>query len=157
MNTYKYIDGYENYIIFRTGKIYSVKSGKFMKPSNFSTYKSVGLSKDGKETRFRIHRLLGLTFIPNPDNKKCIDHINRNPNDNRIENLRWVTHRENSQNRTDNNEDIYIAKKINKKCNQGFYWEFRLHIDGKCKIIKSSVDKEKLIKFKDEWLKNNNI
>ena len=155
--SYKYIDGYENYIIYEDGLIYNEKFDRFMKEKNDDGYMRVGLCKDGKEKRFSIHRLIALAFIPNPLNKPCIDHINRIRDDNRIENLRWVTYSENSQNRTDNNEDIYIAKKINKKCNQGFYWEFRLHIDGKCKIIKSSVDKEKLIKFKDEWLKNNNI
>ena len=45
-----------------------------------------------------IHRLVAETFIPNPDNKPCIDHINTNRADNRVENLRWVTYSENSYN-----------------------------------------------------------
>lgn len=46
-----------------------------------------------------VHRLIAETFIDNPDNKPCVDHINRNKVDNSAENLRWVTHAENQANR----------------------------------------------------------
>lgn len=48
-----------------------------------------------------IHRIIAELFIPNPDNKICVDHINRIRSDNRVENLRWVTHQENSLNTSD--------------------------------------------------------
>lgn len=51
---------------------------------------------NGKD-RF-VHRLIAETFIPNPENKPQIDHFNRNRADNMVENLRWVTHKENSRN-----------------------------------------------------------
>ena len=159
MNSYKYIDGYDDYIIFRTGKVYNVKYMRFIKDTKDKStgYMRITLCKDGKVKTFLVHRLIALTFIPNPLNKPCIDHINRITDDNRIENLRWATHSENSQNRSNNNEEMYIYKHYNKKCNQGFTWIFQLNIDGKLKSIKSSVDKEFLIKFKNEWLKNNNL
>ena len=156
MNTYKYIDGYENYIIFRTGKIYNQKKGIFMKPTqNDRGYMRIGLCKDGKQKHFQVHRLLALTFIPNPLNKPEVDHINRITDDNRIENLRWATKKENNQNKINNNEELYIYKIYTKNCNQGYIWVFQITIDGKQKKIKSSVDKEKLIKFRDAWFKNN--
>ena len=156
--SYKYIDGYENYIIYEDGLIYNENNDRFIKGwKNTQGYLSVGLYKDGKEKKFLVHRLIALSFIPNPLNKPCIDHINRITDDNRIENLRWATVRENSQNRCDNNDELYIYKNIDKNCKEGYIWLFQINIDGKQKKIKTSVDKEFLIKFKNEWLKDNNI
>lgn len=61
-------------------------------------YQVVSLSKNGKEKTMKVHRLVALAFIPNPENKPFIDHINCIRNDNRVENLRWVTFKENSNN-----------------------------------------------------------
>lgn len=62
-------------------------------------YHSVVLS-DGNCRRkgFMVHVLVARTFIPNPENYPEIDHINRNPTDNRVENLRWCTHHMNMMN-----------------------------------------------------------
>ena len=61
-------------------------------------YYSVGLYRDGKGLNRRVHRIFAEAFIPNPENKPCIDHINRDTKDNRIENLRWCTQKENMNN-----------------------------------------------------------
>lgn len=52
-----------------------------------------------RKKHLRVHRIVAETFIPNPENKPEVDHINRIRNDNRVENLRWVTRLENAQNR----------------------------------------------------------
>lgn len=55
--------------------------------------------QNGKWTVALVHRIVALAFIPNPDNKPTVDHINRNPSDNRISNLRWATRIEQALNR----------------------------------------------------------
>lgn len=72
---------------------------KVLKPIiNSLGYAKVTLYKDGKRKIFSVHRLVAEAFIPNPENKPCIDHVNCIRSDNRLENLRWVTHSENNLN-----------------------------------------------------------
>lgn len=57
---------------------------------------------------YLVHRLVAQTFIPNPDNKPTVDHINRKRYDNRVANLRWATHRE----QRDNSAQVLEAKDL---------------------------------------------
>lgn len=61
-------------------------------------YCDVSLSKDGKRIHKKIHRLVAEAFIPNPDNKPEVDHIDTDKDNNNVNNLRWVTHSENHLN-----------------------------------------------------------
>lgn len=61
-------------------------------------YYVVNLKKDGASKTFSIHRLVALHFVGNPQNKKCVDHINTCRTDNRASNLRWVSYKENQNN-----------------------------------------------------------
>lgn len=80
------------------------EKGKIMKPCKTKKgYLRVYLCKDGKQYTYSIHRLVALAFIPNPDNKPCIDHINGIKEDNNVKNLRWCTNRENVHFSMDNN------------------------------------------------------
>ncbi len=77
------------------GNVRSVRKNIIKKP--FITdrgYRMVGLNKDKLYTR-RIARLIALTFIPNTENKPCVNHINGIKDDDRVENLEWVTISEN--------------------------------------------------------------
>ena len=61
-------------------------------------YPKVSLCKDMKSIRADVHRLVADAFIQNPENKREVDHINTVRHDNRVSNLRWVTHKENVNN-----------------------------------------------------------
>ena len=99
MEEWKKIDGYENYSVSSEGRVRNDKTGRILKVTpDKGGYLQVCLSKNGKQKTFNVHRLVAETFIPSPENKSCVDHINTIRDDNRVENLRWATHKENSNN-----------------------------------------------------------
>ena len=114
------IINYPNYLIYDDGRIFSKKSNIFLKPT-FHTkgYRMVGLYKNGKLKTHRLHRLVAIHYIPNPNNYNEIDHINRNKNDNNVENLRWCSRSENvrnrniSKNNTSGYKNIYYRENRN--------------------------------------------
>jgi len=108
------IVGYENYLIYEDGKVTSKRFPKrYLKESKATGgYLFVNLYKDGEPKKHRIHRLIAEHYIPNPDNKICVDHENGIKTDNRVENLRWATHSENGQNRAENKNNKIGIKNI---------------------------------------------
>lgn len=95
----KDIPGYEGlYTVNTEGQIYSFKSNRFLKCGTSTTgHKFVYLRKDGKAKMFQVHRLVAKAFIPNPKNLPVVHHIDENPQNNSVENLKWCTQKENVQ------------------------------------------------------------
>ena len=106
----KWIEGYEDlYQITSWGRVISAdRYDRFNRhwggevkqhlTGSRRDYWFVSLYKDGKPKQFYVHQLVAKAFIPNPENKKCVDHIDNDKNNNHVENLRWVTHKENMNN-----------------------------------------------------------
>lgn len=94
------IKDYEGlYAITSCGKVWSYRSKKFLKQEITPYgYCQVILSKNGETKHFRIHKLVAEAYIPNPEGKKEIDHIDRNRMNNAVPNLRWVSSGENKKN-----------------------------------------------------------
>lgn len=70
--------------------------GQFLKQNLSSGYPIVTLSFNGLRKSVRVHRLVAEAFLPNPTNKRTINHIDENKINNRIENLEWATDKENA-------------------------------------------------------------
>ena len=102
MEIFKNIEGYDG--IYQVSNLGRVKSyfknneGKILKPCiHTQGYEMVNLYGDIKKMGF-IHRLVAKAFIPNPENKPIVDHIDNNGFNNIISNLRWATNQENMRN-----------------------------------------------------------
>ena len=110
-----------------------IKLVKYSK-NNSHGYNFVELCQNNKGKKHYLHRLVAKTFIPNPNNKKCVDHIDNNTFNNIVENLRWATSSENQGNRKMNQNSKSGAKGIcwDKKYNK---WRVCIMIDGKSKYL----------------------
>lgn len=83
---------YPNYLVDKAGRIYSIKSKKFIKPSITKYgYMSVELFNKNGSKRFLVHRLVAQAFIPNPNNYPQVNHIDENQSNNAVTNLEWCT------------------------------------------------------------------
>ena len=99
MEEWRTIADYPNYEISSFGNVRNVETGRILKLTKDKGYYRVWLYKNGVPRVFRIHRLVATAFIPNPENKSCVDHKDHNRTNNMVENLRWATERENHGNR----------------------------------------------------------
>lgn len=95
---WKDISGYEGlYKVSNLGNVYSFKTNKILKtPIGKRGYPNLNLLKNGKQKLYVVHRLVAKAFIPNPDNKPEVNHIDGNKTNNCVDNLEWVTSRENT-------------------------------------------------------------
>ena len=94
--TYKTIKDYPNYEVSDAGRVRNTKTGHILRPGwDGGGYQHVILCLNGKHKSKLIHRLAADAFLPNPEYKRTVNHINGDKKDNRVENLEWASDSEN--------------------------------------------------------------
>lgn len=88
----------DDYMISSYGNVFRISSNNFLKVKNDSeNYIQRSFKcKNGKRKMFLVHRLVAQTFIPNPNNYPCVDHIDRDRQNNNVSNLRWCSFKQNT-------------------------------------------------------------
>lgn len=110
---WKVISKYPTYSISEDGKVRNNKTGRTLKINISSGYKKVALNG----VNCHIHRLLAEAFIPNPDNKKVVVHVDGNKLNNDLRNLRWQDDKYN-----ETKSDLISRNKIKRKLKKEWYY-----------------------------------
>lgn len=113
---WKDVEGYEGlYQVSNFGNLYSSYVKRKLQLSlDKYRYKQVILVKNGVRKRHLLHRMVAQEFIPNPENKPQVNHIDENKTNNTVSNLEWVTSKENINHGTRTERQIYTQRIIQK-------------------------------------------
>ena len=142
------IDGFENYAVSDKGRVKSLSRIKIINNISFVTkekilkqilvpngYLKVTLCSNKKIKQINVHRIVALAFLKNNENKECVNHIDGIKTNNSVENLEWVTHKENMKHAFINN---LTAKNYGNK--NGMFGNFgNLNVNSK-KIIQIDLN-----------------
>jgi hypothetical protein len=148
---------FDNYEISNYAEVRNIVTGKILKSyEDKYGYLYHGLSKCGFTKKYKLHRLVALTFIPNPLNKKEINHIDGNKKNNLIYNLEWVTHFENQTHKIKkwDKSSKYLGVSYNKKFNN---WKSQIQINKKKYALGTYNTELEAYNARVEFEKNNNI
>lgn len=145
---WKDVVGYEGlYEVSNLGKVRSVsrgnRKGRVRVLYQSGRYLDVVLSKEGKHKTHDVHRLVAMAFIPNPNNKAQIDHIDGNSINNNVTNLRWATPKEN------NNNPITIQRNHEAKIGMCYRKGYHHSEETKRKISLGNKGKQRSQEYRD--------
>lgn len=92
----KKINGFKNYGITSCGKVWSFSQNKFLTPQKSRGYWFVQMYNDaGEKKTMLLHRAVALAYLPNPNNLRTVDHIDNNPDHNWLNNVQWMSDKDN--------------------------------------------------------------
>ena len=156
VETYKKIEGFENYSVSDFGNVRNNKTSRIIKGrDNTNGYLRVCLMKNKQKHDIKLHQLVAKAFLANPENKKCVDHIDNNTHNNNLINLRFATPAQNQHNRSINKNNTSGTKGVcwDKTNNR---WKAQICINGKSIHLGLFINKEDAIniriqKAKDEF------
>lgn len=147
------------YLISNYGNVKSLYTNRILKSGNNNGYQIVNLHRKN----YYVHRLVAIHFLENIENKNQVNHIDFNKSNNHINNLEWITAKENTlhywaNNKTcnknyskkystvnDNLRGINFYKRYNK-------WVYRIYINGKQKSLGYFNTVEEALQFKNNYL-----
>lgn len=136
------VQNFPNYIAYPDGRIYNKKfKNKIKHQKNKLGYIVVPLFKDSKKYTVKVHRILAILFIENPNNLEFVDHYDGNPSNNCLSNLSWVTRSENARNQKlpKNNTSGHMGIRIvHKKCGTRYRASWTLPYNEKDKRQKTA-------------------
>ena len=151
---FKKIDGFENYSVSDHGNVRNDKTGRILKPGlNSSCYLSANLCKHKEQYSKNIHRLVAQAFLPNPENKPQVDHIDNNKSNNNINNLRWATNSQNRQNTTIGKNNRSGTKGV-RWIEKTQKWRARIMVNGKETHLGYFVNKDDAINIRAQKAQN---
>ena len=144
-----YLNGYEKkYKVCNNGKIWSEYLQDFLKPYHSKGgYLRVKINFGDRNKKFMVHRLVAMAFIRNDDPEKLtqVDHINNDRNDNRVENLRWLTPKQNTYHAIEQgNRDWYEYEFINSETGEILKFRSAIKI---CKYFNIKSPYNTIIKY----------
>jgi len=136
---WKDIEGCDTHQVSDKGRIYVKSTNQIIYGYVAHGYRYVNITDiSGKNHKYAVHRLVAQAFVPNPDNKPQVDHIDSNPLNNEAANLRWVDQEEQL-----NNEETKKKRQLGAERKQR-HWKIKPLLE---KIFEIEPDKMELIKM----------
>jgi hypothetical protein len=145
IEVWKIIEQFPKYEVSTFGNVKNIETQHILKQNVKNGYKYVSLILDYiTKKSVTVHRLVALTFISNPENKKTVNHKDHNPMNNNIVNLEWFTQTEQNQ------HSIKCDKKIQELIGARKVWRIEKKTDEKLELYPS-------IKYAAQWIFNNRL
>lgn len=146
MEVWKIYEPYPIYSVSNLGSVMNNKSGRILNPAlDTHGYKKITIGSAAFRVSKGVHKMVGELFLENPNNYEVLDHINRNRQDNRVENLRWVSRSTNCANRE-------FINKTGERCiyhSYGGKFKVMLRRKGEQRVSKTFPTLEAAIEFRN--------